>query len=68
MNDINDNNEINENVEFTEIRKAACAGTWYPKAPAELATTIAGYFFGISTITGMSIDSNSLLSRTVGSR
>lgn len=30
--------------EFTEIRRAACAGSWYPGTPSELAQTLAGYF------------------------
>jgi AmmeMemoRadiSam system protein B/AmmeMemoRadiSam system protein A len=32
------------------IRKASCAGTWYPGDPIELTKTIAGYFAGIKKI------------------
>ena len=37
-------------AEFTDIRKASCAGTWYPSEPLELTQQIAGYFAEVKKI------------------
>ena len=37
-------------TESNKIRKAACAGTWYPKSPVELSKLLAGYFSEVKKI------------------
>ena len=37
-------------AELTDIRKASCAGTWYPRDPGELTRMIAGYFAEVKKV------------------